>query len=51
LAQDAIARNAERIGAPDPDARAEADRLFGMLEVVGIAEVPLDATLATRSLG
>ena len=51
LAQDAIARIGERIGAPDPaEARAEADRLFRMLEVVSIAEVPLDATLATRSL-
>jgi tetratricopeptide (TPR) repeat protein len=51
LAQDAIARIGERIGAPDPaEARAEADRLFRMLEVVDTAEVPLDATLATRSL-
>ncbi len=48
LALDAMARVTERFGSAGAAARAEADELFRRLGVVHIAEVPLDATLATR---
>jgi hypothetical protein len=50
LALNAIARARERFGSADAAAQAEADGLFRTLGVVRIADVPLDVTVATRSL-